>query len=42
MLFNSFEFLTFFPIVFTAYWLLNKDLKKQNILLLISSYIFYA
>ena len=42
MLFNSFEFLIFFPIVFTAYWLLNKDLKKQNILLLLSSYIFYA
>ena len=42
MLFNSLEFLIFFPIVFTAHWLLNKDLKKQNILLLLSSYIFYA
>ena len=42
MLFNSFEFLVFFPIIFVTYWLLNKDLKKQNILLLISSYIFYA
>lgn len=42
MLFNSFEFLIFFPIIFTGYWLLNKDLKKQNILLLLSSYIFYA
>jgi alginate O-acetyltransferase complex protein AlgI len=42
MLFNSFEFLIFFPIVFIVYWLLNKDLKKQNILLLISSYVFYA
>jgi len=42
MLFNSFEFLIFFPLVFILYWLLNKNLRKQNILLLISSYIFYA
>ncbi|MEP5341498.1 MAG: MBOAT family O-acyltransferase [Algibacter sp.] len=42
MLFNSFEFLFFFPIVFIIYWLLKDDLRKQNILLLISSYIFYA
>ncbi|TYB78353.1 MBOAT family O-acyltransferase [Bizionia myxarmorum] len=42
MLFNSFEFLVFFPIVFIIYWLLNNDLQKQNILLLVSSYIFYA
>ncbi|WP_216362737.1 MBOAT family O-acyltransferase [Formosa algae] len=42
MLFNSFEFLIFFPIVFIAYWLLNNRLKQQNVLLLISSYVFYA
>jgi len=42
MLFNSLEFLLFFPIVFIAYWLLNNDLKKQNLLLLLSSYIFYG
>ncbi len=42
MLFNSFEFLVFLPIVFVVYWLLNNDLRKQNILLLVSSYIFYA
>ncbi|WP_159021547.1 MBOAT family protein [Formosa sp. L2A11] len=42
MLFNSFEFLIFFPLVFVAYWLLNNNLKKQNILLLICSYVFYA
>lgn len=42
MLFNSFEFLLFFPIVYVTYWLLNYDLRKQNVLLLISSYIFYA
>lgn len=42
MLFNSFDFLIFFPIVFIAYWVLNYDLKKQNLLLLVSSYVFYA
>lgn len=42
MLFNSFDFLLFLPIVFTAYWSLNKNLKLQNLLLLLSSYIFYG
>lgn len=43
MLFNSLSFIIFLPIVFTLYWLLNnKDRKFQNILLLISSYYFYA
>lgn len=42
MLFNSTEFVVFFSIVFTLYWMLNKNLKLQNILLLISSYIFYG
>jgi len=42
MLFNSFEFLIFFPLVFIAYWLLHKSYKAQNIFLLIASYVFYA
>lgn len=42
MLFNSIDFLIFFPIVFVLYWLLNNNLKKQNILLLLASYIFYG
>jgi len=43
MLFNSVEYLVFFlPIVFTIYWGLANDVKAQNILLLISSYIFYG
>ena len=43
MLFNSFDFLVFFPIVFIIYWfVLNKNLKYQNIFLLLSSYVFYA
>ena len=43
MLFNSLNFAIFLPIVFLLYWLVfNKNLKFQNILLLVSSYFFYA
>lgn len=42
MLFNSLNFAIFLPIVFVLYWFLNKNLKAQNILLLVSSYFFYA
>ena len=43
MLFNSFEFLVFLIIVFALYWFVfNKKLKHQNILLLGSSYLFYG
>jgi alginate O-acetyltransferase complex protein AlgI len=43
MLFNSFEFLIFLPTVFCLYWFVfNKNLKAQNLLLFISSYIFYG
>ena len=43
MLFNSLNFAFFLPIVFLLYWFATKgDYKRQNILLLISSYFFYA
>ncbi|MDC6405693.1 MULTISPECIES: MBOAT family O-acyltransferase [Maribacter] len=42
MLFNSIDFLIFFPVVFVLYWFLNERLGLQNILVLIASYIFYA
>lgn len=43
MLFNSIEFFIFFPIVFILYWIvLKKSRQSQNILLLISSYVFYG
>ncbi len=42
MLFNSIEFALFLPIVFVIYWLFSKDQKKQNIIILISSYLFYG
>lgn len=42
MLFNSIEFFVFFILVFIIYWLLNKKLKAQNLLLLFASYVFYG
>ena len=43
MLFNSIEFALFLPIVFLLYWFGTKgNMKFQNILLLVSSYFFYA
>ena len=43
MLFNSIEFLLFLPIVFVLYWFVfDKKLKYQNLLILVSSYIFYG
>lgn len=43
MLFNSINFAIFLPIVFVLYWFVtNRNLKAQNILLLVSSYFFYA
>jgi alginate O-acetyltransferase complex protein AlgI len=43
MLFNSLNFAIFLPIVFILYWFAtNGKLRLQNILLLVSSYFFYA
>ena len=43
MLFNSFDFALFLPIVFLLYWFVfQKNLKIQNAFLLIVSYIFYG
>lgn len=43
MLFNSLSFSIFLPIVFTLYWLIPKHkFSRQNALLLIASYFFYA
>ncbi len=42
MLFNSFEFLIFLFIVFILYWRMNNNLKLQNLLILVSSYVFYG
>ncbi len=43
MLFNSLEFIIFLPIVFYLYWFIfSKKILFQNLVLLISSYIFYS
>ncbi|RZJ28860.1 MAG: MBOAT family protein, partial [Flavobacterium sp.] len=42
MLFNSIDFAMFLPVVFALYWMANKRLGVQNILLLAASYFFYA
>ena len=43
MFFNSLQFAYFLPIVFILYWFISKNnLKFQNLILLISSYFFYA
>jgi len=43
MQFNSIEFTVFFITFFILYWTVaRKDLRAQNLLLLISSYVFYA
>lgn len=43
MLFNSFEFLLFLPIVFLLYWFVfNRSLKWQNAFVVVASYVFYG
>ncbi|GAB5526235.1 MAG: MBOAT family protein [Roseivirga sp.] len=43
MLFNSIDFAVFLPIVFLLYWfVVNENLKSQNLLILVASYIFYG
>jgi len=43
MFFNSIDFAVFLPIVFFLYWFVaNKNLKVQNFLIVVASYIFYG
>lgn len=42
MLFNSAIFFVFLPTILLLYWIAHKHLKLQNIILLVSSYIFYG
>lgn len=43
MLFNSIQFAIFLPVIFALYWFFaKKNLVKQNIILLVASYYFYA
>ena len=43
MLFNSIDFAIFLPVVFLLYWFVaNKNLKLQNALIVVASYVFYG
>jgi D-alanyl-lipoteichoic acid acyltransferase DltB (MBOAT superfamily) len=43
MLFNSIDFAIFLPIVFLLYWFVaNRNLKLQNLLIVVASYLFYG
>jgi alginate O-acetyltransferase complex protein AlgI len=43
MLFNSIDFAIFLPVVFILYWfVINRNIKHQNLLLLMASYLFYG
>jgi len=43
MLFNSLDFAIFLPIVFFLYWFVaQKNLKLQNALIVLASYVFYG
>ena len=43
MIFNSLDFAIFLPIVFLLYWFVaQKNLKLQNALIVVASYVFYG
>lgn len=42
MLFNSFDFLVFLPIVFLLYWFVFRERRWQNLLVVVASYFFYS
>lgn len=43
MLFNSLAFFIFLPVVFILYWFVfNKSLRWQNMLIVVASYLFYG
>lgn len=42
MLFNSFEFIIFLPLVFLLYWFVFRSRRWQNLMVVVASYIFYG
>jgi len=43
MLFNSITFALFLPIIFTLYWFVfHRNLKLQNVFVVVASYVFYG
>lgn len=42
MLFNSYEYLIFLPVVFLLYWFVFREHRWQNFLIVVASYVFYG
>lgn len=42
MLFTSIEFMVFLPVVFALYWVLRRQVRWQNLLVVAASYLFYG
>lgn len=42
MLFNSFAYLVFLPVVFLLYWLVFKSVRSRNLFVIAASYFFYG
>lgn len=42
MLFNSFAFVIFLPLVFSVYWLARRSIRGQNLIVVAASYLFYG
>lgn len=42
MLFNSYAFIVFLPIVFLLYWFVFRSRGWQNLLIVVASYVFYG
>lgn len=42
MLFTSIEFMVFLPVVFALYWVLRRQVRWQNLLVVAASYVFYG
>jgi len=42
MLFTSIEFFLFLPITFALYWVLQRQVRWQNLLVVAASYVFYG
>ncbi len=42
MIFSSVEFMVFLPVAFALYWVLRRQVRWQNLLVVVASYIFYG
>ena len=42
MIFSSVEFMVFLPMAFALYWVLRRQVRWQNLLVVVASYIFYG